>query len=120
MLGMFRTGILSPDKTHHALASTAIQDYATVQAELRSRYQASDGKQVGDPVLAAEKIMDAVAWMNASSAPFPHRIPLGSDALTVIKRKCTDTLEGLKGWETFASSTDFIDDPSLGPSFGRL
>ncbi|EKG17498.1 Short-chain dehydrogenase/reductase SDR [Macrophomina phaseolina MS6] len=120
VLGMFRTGILNPGNKNKTLNSTTIQDYATVQAELRGRQQDSDGKQPGDPTLAAQKMMDAVALMYASTAPLPQRIPLGSDALTVIKRKCEDTLEGLKGWEAFASSTDFADSSSLGPSYYRL
>lgn len=116
VLEMFRTGILSTANKNKALNLTMIQDYAAIQAELRGRHRDSDGKQLGDPILAAQKIMDAVALMYATSASFPQRIPLGSDALAVIRRKCTETLEGLKGWEAFASSTDIVDNALPGPS----
>jgi hypothetical protein len=117
---MFRTGILNSGNRNKTLDSTTIQDYATVQADLRARQQDSDGKQPGDPTRAARRIVDAVGLMHASTAPFPQRIPLGSDALAVIKRKCEDTLQELKGWETFASSTDFPDSSAQGLSYCRL
>ncbi|KAF1817467.1 NAD(P)-binding protein [Eremomyces bilateralis CBS 781.70] len=120
VLGMFRTGILSPSNKNKTINLTAIPDYANVQEELRCRHRNSDGKQPGNPVLAAQKVFDVVALMYASPATFPLRIPLGSDALTVIKRKCTDTLEELKGWESFASSTDFTDGPSRSTVYSRL
>ncbi|KIV99685.1 uncharacterized protein PV09_08676 [Verruconis gallopava] len=120
VLGMFRTSILSPNNKNKTYNSTTIQDYVTVQENSRRRHQEGDGKQLGNPRLAAHKMMDAVALMFASSTPLPHRIPLGSDALTIIKRKCMDTMEGLKGWDAFASSTDIVEDPLLSPSYYRL
>jgi hypothetical protein len=117
---MFRTGILSPTNKNKALNLSVIHDYEDVQAELRDRHKDSDGRQLGDPMLAAHKIMDTVELMYTSRRPMPQRIPLGSDAIAVIKRKCTETLEELRGWETFASSTDIVDDSSLAPSYYRL
>jgi hypothetical protein len=54
VLGMFRTGILNSGNRNKTLDSTTIQDYATVQADLRGRQQDSDGKQPGDPTRRGE------------------------------------------------------------------
>ena len=48
----------------------------------------------------------------------PLRIPLGTDALNIMRLKCTQTLESLQIWETFACSTDFADMVTI-PSYYR-
>ena len=82
---------------------------------------ATNGSQPGNPELAVEKIIDLVKGENMEASKFqnlPLRIPFGSDAVEVIRRKCTDTLNLLDEWQDFASCSDFATKNHL-PSYGQ-
>ena len=54
-----------------------------------------------------QRIVDVVKGENdASGKPWPSSLPLGSDAVSIIRKKCEDTLRELKTWDDFAKSTD--------------
>ena len=110
VIGQFRTTILNSEKKTSKLAPSSIQDYDVVKQELAARQAATDGLQPGDPALAVERILDIARGENLSERQARHlplRIPLGSDAIDVIRRKCHETLKLLDDWDEFASSTDF-------------
>lgn len=100
---------------------TSISDYDCVKAELSDRHKETHGRQPGDPEIAVQKVLDICRLENLSEdekANLPLRIPVGSDALGVMRLKCTETLKSLQKWEKFAASTDFSDSCAV-PSYYR-
>jgi hypothetical protein len=66
-----------------------------------------NGNQRGDTVKGVQRIVDVVKGENdAIGKPWPRSLLLGSDAVSLIRKKCEDTLQGLEAWEDFAKSTD--------------
>ncbi|KAG4443184.1 hypothetical protein IFR05_001326 [Cadophora sp. M221] len=113
--GMFRTQILN-SKNRVASTNLGIADYSEIRRNQLERLAASDGKQPGDLAAAVEKILDIARLENLNgkgSLDLPLRIPLGSDAVKVLRAKCNETLELLDVWEEFASSTDFSEKPNV-------
>lgn len=101
------------------LTSTGIPDYEPVKKDMANRHAATSGMQPGDPSAAALRIVDIAKKENLSERQLNHlglRVPLGTDAVAVMRSKCTDTLEMLREWETFATSTDFGDFSAV-PSY---
>lgn len=94
--------------------------YAEIKAGMARRHAVTTGRQPGDPVAGAEKIVDLAKKkadvLRTPSASLPLRIPIGSDAVQVMRSKCEDTLASLDEWEVFARSTDFEDTPNV-PSY---
>lgn len=114
VLGQFRTDILSIARRGNA-KHNSIADYAIVSAELRSRHEETDMKQPGDPVMAVERIVDAVRHEGLFKAfpKLPLRIPLGSDALGVMRAACEETLGILDALEDVSRSTDYPDAAAI-------
>lgn len=122
MLGQFRTGILDQSRKHDALnTEQGISEYAAIKTEMADRHATTHGMQPGDPDVAVERMVDIVRTQSlgvkAVETP-PLRIPLGSDAVQVMRAKCQDTLDLLDAWEYFACSTDFPDKMEI-PSYSR-
>lgn len=120
-IGQFRTNILNSNKKIDKLGP-GIVDYEPVKQNLVDRHTATNGSQPGNPELAAERIIDLVRGENMTASKFrnlPLRIPFGSDAVEVIRRKCTETLTIMDEWEEFASSTDFRTKEEL-PSYYQV
>lgn len=95
--------------------------YAHIKADMAARHAATTGAQTGDPAACAERIVDLAkrkGGAGGTSGGLPIRIPIGSDAVEVMRAKCENTLEMLKEWEDFAKSTDFKDAPEV-PSYFR-
>lgn len=121
VLGQFRTGILDEKKKGGILDPTSISDYDCIKLDMANRHKETHGKQPGDPELAVQRVMDIARLENLTEderANLPLRIPLGTDALGVMRLKCTDTLMSLEKWERFAQSTDFSDGCAV-PSYIR-
>ena len=121
VLGQFRTNILDVNKKKSELDAEQGQEcYAAIKTDMAIRHAATTGRQKGDPVAAARKIVDLAknvgGVLTGSSASLPLRIPIGSDAVKVMRSKCETTLASLDEWETFASSTDFEDVADI-PSY---
>ncbi|PVH77657.1 NAD(P)-binding protein [Cadophora sp. DSE1049] len=116
VIGQFRTNILNPNKKNDSLERSEIAEYDAIKQELAERHKITDGKQPGNPELAAERILDIARGENFTSHQLlnlPLRIPLGSDAIDVMRRKCKETLAAIENWDDFARSTDF---PEVGDS----
>ncbi|KAH8587093.1 hypothetical protein B0O99DRAFT_698902 [Bisporella sp. PMI_857] len=115
VIGQFRTGILNSGRKVDIL-SAGIKDYHIIKQELAERHAVTDGKQPGNPELAAEKILDIARRENISEQQIqnlPLRIPLGSDAVQIVKKKCEETLKIMEEWGDFAGGTDFPSKEAL-------
>ncbi|MBB6611886.1 SDR family NAD(P)-dependent oxidoreductase [Pontibacter sp. Tf4] len=60
------------------------------------------GQQEGDPVKAAQVIVQVV---NAENPPL--RLPLGSTAITAVRKKLEQVEQDVQAWESIASKTSF-------------
>jgi NAD(P)-dependent dehydrogenase (short-subunit alcohol dehydrogenase family) len=99
--GPFRTNWAGPSIKQSA---TQIDDYAATAGERRKQTSARSGNQAGDPVRAAQAIIDA-----ALSDQPPLRLLLGKMALDIARRKL-DTLRGdFDAWEATTLGADFPD-----------
>ncbi|HEX3383292.1 MAG TPA: short-chain dehydrogenase/reductase, partial [Paraburkholderia sp.] len=98
--GPFRTNWAGPSIKQSA---TLIDDYASTAGERRKQTEARSGKQAGDPVRAAQAIIDAAL----SDAP-PLRLLLGKMALDLAYRK----LDFMRGdFDTWRATTEGADYP---------
>lgn len=82
-------------------APRSIADYDAVFDPVRSAREEKNGKQLGDPVKAARAMLDVMD----SSTP-PAHLLLGSDALTLVRKKLADFSEDITAWEAVSRSTD--------------
>lgn len=93
-------------RTDFAGASTRLNsgrpEYDAVVGATARAQRAYDGKQPGDPVLAAQAILKL-----ASLEQPPFRLPLGSDALKIIEQADRAKLDELERWRALSASTDF-------------
>lgn len=87
-----------------------MKDYEQVNKGLSDTLVAANGNQPGDPVRGVARILDVVKGEGATAAKgseYPARLPLGTDALECLRKKCNDTLKLLDEWEDFIVSSDF-------------
>lgn len=76
--------------------------YDVVMTERRAGMEQANGRQPGDPARAAQAIIAVVE----SEQP-PLRLPLGTDAVTIIRQHLQQQLSDLDRWESLSYSTDF-------------
>ncbi len=98
--GAFRTDFL----TEHSIRySEAISDvYAQTAGKALQAFAGMDGRQQGDPKLAATAILEIV---DADDPPL--HLLLGSDALRRAKAKLAAVQAEIEQWEALTLSTDF-------------
>ncbi|KAM0189304.1 hypothetical protein ACHAPI_010070 [Fusarium lateritium] len=117
VIGRFRTGILGEKSKSDKLSTQeGIDDYIDAKTSLAQSLTASHGRQPGDPTRAAEKIVDIGKMENLTSrqtATMPLRIPLGAEAVAVMRQKSLDTLALLDTWSRFSAEADFEDAQAL-------
>lgn len=96
--GSFRT-----DWAGRSMSRTArsIADYDALFDPIRQARQEKSGKQLGDPVKAAQAMLAVLA----SEAP-PAQLLLGSDALALVREKLASMAAEIDAWETLSRSTD--------------
>ncbi|WP_285628458.1 SDR family NAD(P)-dependent oxidoreductase [Actinoallomurus iriomotensis] len=97
----FRTSFNAPDVLRFAGSSPV---YAGVLGAVRDDMAGADGVQEGDPVRAAEIIVDLVA-----GEELPLRLPLGREAVERIGRSYRRGLDELERWAPTAHAADFPD-----------
>jgi short-subunit dehydrogenase len=78
-----------------------IADYNELFDPIRQGRQERSGKQLGDPLKAANAILDLIA----SESPPAHLI-LGSDALKLVRDKLEQMKAEIDAWEAVTVSTD--------------
>lgn len=81
-----------------------IPDYAATAGKMREYYQAAHGKQVGDPIKAAEAMIKAVE----SKADF-LRLPLGQATIIGMREKMAQVERDISIWEELAIKTAFVE-----------
>ena len=96
-----------PFRTNWAGASlrqsaTQLNDYATTAGERRKQTETRSGNQVGDPVRAAQAIIDAAL----SDTP-PLRLLLGKAALELARKKLDLMRNDFDNWESTTLGADF-------------
>ena len=79
-----------------------IKDYAATSGANRRAIRAISGKQRGDPVRAAQSIVDA-----AESKSPPHHLLLGNDAIDAALAKLTKLKKEFNLWEKVSRGADF-------------
>jgi NAD(P)-dependent dehydrogenase (short-subunit alcohol dehydrogenase family) len=84
------------------MVSHPIDAYAETAGKRRAAISGYSGKQAGDPVRAAQAIIDAVR----SPAP-PLRLPLGAMAYETALKKLTGMHANFAAWEAAARGADF-------------
>jgi len=97
--GPFRTNWAGPSIKQSA---TRIDDYAATAGERRKQTEARSGNQAGDPVRAAQAIIDAAL----SDTP-PLRLLLGKAALELARKKVTSLTNDFDAWEKTTIGADF-------------
>ncbi|PGH33795.1 hypothetical protein GX50_03364 [[Emmonsia] crescens] len=103
--GLFRTQVFSPTNVCQNLCP--IPDYASATKMMDEFLAATAGNEPGDPRKAVKVIIDVVKNEGVGKGrEFPARLPLGRDALQIIRKKCSDTLALLDSWEDVVVSTD--------------
>ncbi|GGA81501.1 SDR family NAD(P)-dependent oxidoreductase [Puia dinghuensis] len=95
--GAFRTQFLSKESV--VFTGTPIDDYREVRAS-HARYQSIDGKQIGDPVKAAEALITL-----ASTPEPPTLLFLGSDAYNRATAKMAELSQLIEKWKCLTLST---------------
>ncbi|KAI9168088.1 Oxidoreductase BOA17 [Paramyrothecium foliicola] len=89
VIGQFRTNILDPKKKVSILdANQGILEYAPIKQQMSAIHVATHGAQPGNPSLIGGKIVDLAKMENlphSQNDTPPLRIPLGSDAVKVMK-----------------------------------
>lgn len=86
-----------------ARAPRSIEDYDALFDPIRSAREAKSGHQLGDPVRAAQAMLQIID----SDAP-PSHLLLGSDALQLVRAKLASMASTIDAWEQLSRSTDGI------------
>ena len=87
------------------MSKTVIDDYDQTAGERRRATHARDGRQQGDPVRAAQAIIDVVG----SPKP-PLRLLLGAPALDIARKKLEALSTDFDTWEATTRGADFPGD----------
>jgi NAD(P)-dependent dehydrogenase (short-subunit alcohol dehydrogenase family) len=97
--GPFRTNWAGPSIKQSAIV---IEDYAPTAGERRKQTAARSGNQAGDPVRAAQAIIDAAL----ADAP-PLRLLLGKAALVLARKKLDTLRKDFDRWEATTIGADY-------------
>lgn len=84
-------------------APRSIDDYDALFDPIRSARKAKSGHQPGDPVKAAQAMLQVID----SDAP-PRHLLLGSDALQLVRAKLASMAGSIDAWEQLSRSTDGV------------
>lgn len=84
-------------------APRSIDDYDALFDPIRSAREANSGHQPGDPVKAAQAMLQVID----SDAP-PRHLLLGSDALQLVRAKLASMAGSIDAWEQLSRSTDGV------------
>ncbi|KAF5007199.1 hypothetical protein FDECE_6461 [Fusarium decemcellulare] len=117
--GAFRTGFLSTSSVdgqsieHRQHALRRLPDlYAkegTPAKFVNDAMNASDGTQPGNPIKAAEVLIDVLTGTGAAAGKgVPTRLVLGSDCVAAIRDRMEAVGKNLSEWEHVSKLTDFV------------
>jgi NAD(P)-dependent dehydrogenase (short-subunit alcohol dehydrogenase family) len=108
--GYFRTSLLNQG-SNTIVAQRHIADYDQSAGVVLEKLKAVDGKQPGDPVKAAQRIVDVLTLSGSAAGrkEVPLRLALGKDAYEGIKAKCESSLAHLEEWKDLTLGTEHDD-----------
>ncbi|KAL8761723.1 MAG: hypothetical protein Q9184_002198, partial [Pyrenodesmia sp. 2 TL-2023] len=96
--GHFRTFINAETNRKDDLSND--EDYQPLKDMLLSLLKKNNGNQLGDPKAGVERMIDVIKGEGmAEGKLMPARLPLGTDALAIVRAKCMDTLKICEEWE---------------------
>jgi len=98
--GAFRTDFLTDSSIMYT--TETIDDYADSVGQFRSYAEKMDGKQPGDPEMAAQAMIEAID----SDSP-PLHLVLGTDAYNRASENATAFTKELDKWKRLTLSTDY-------------
>ncbi|PMD25718.1 NAD(P)-binding protein [Hyaloscypha hepaticicola] len=105
-VGHFRTPVLAQAKSRVALKD--IDDYAPMINVIAAISPSMHENQPGDPRLGIARMVDMIKGEGmAEGKEIPWRVPIGTDAVEIIKERCEETLRLIEQWKEFSRSTDF-------------
>lgn len=104
--GAFRTDFL--DGSSLVTQQTVIADYDGTAGVTRTWATDTDGKQSGDPVRAAQVIVDL-----GDRESLPERIQLGKDSFDAVADKLVRTAREQEEWRAIALSTGFEENNNV-------
>jgi hypothetical protein len=85
----------------------AIADYDDMRNGIAQFVEGMNGSQPGDPKKAAKVMIDVVKGEGvAEGKVWPERLPLGTDVLATVRKRCEGNLEICNEWEDVIRSTD--------------
>ncbi|KAH8700296.1 putative hydroxybutyrate dehydrogenase [Talaromyces proteolyticus] len=103
--GYFRTEIFSTSNAIHP--PTDLPEYEAFNQASEKRQRKIYQNEPGDPVKGVARMIEVLTGTGlATGKTFPLRLPLGSDSLHVVRKKCQDTLKLCDEWEDVIMSTD--------------
>jgi NAD(P)-dependent dehydrogenase (short-subunit alcohol dehydrogenase family) len=102
--GSFRTGFLSGNSLQRA--GRVIEAYASTSGKARASADVRDGRQAGNPVLAARAIISITR-----AAKPPLRLALGPDTLERVHIKLAQVANDLETWRLTTLGTAFPGPP---------
>ena len=82
-------------------STRTISDYDALFDPIRNTRMEKSGRQLGDPAKAAQAMLQVIE----SESP-PEHLLLGSDAMTLVRRKLAQTSSSIDEWEALSRSTD--------------
>ena len=91
-MGALRTGFF--DHVDLEFPTKGIDDYAGLAAQLNKQFTATNGRQMGNPELAAKAIITL-----AGSANPPLRIPVGTDAISMLGNRMALMAKEKDAWK---------------------
>jgi hypothetical protein len=103
--GTFMTDLLSWQNSKSV--EKHIEDYRQLSEDMDKAFADLNGTQLGDPKKGVNLIIDVVKGDHgAMTKTWPSSLPLGSDAIELIRKKCENTLREINEWEILSKSTD--------------
>jgi NAD(P)-dependent dehydrogenase (short-subunit alcohol dehydrogenase family) len=98
--GSFRTDFLKGESLRRA--PRVIEAYAASSGKARDAAEIRNGRQPGDPALAAKAILAA-----SDAAEPPLRLILGADAAAAVETKLGQVRGALEAWKARSTGTEF-------------
>lgn len=109
--GGFRTDFAETAKG----SVTPMAEYAATVSGIRDYLRNQGGRQPGDPRKAAQVILQLASQENP-----PLRLPLGSDALALLRQRYQESLDELNRHAAVTRSTDFDDVATSASGHGAM
>ncbi|SEW52701.1 oxidoreductase [Chitinophaga arvensicola] len=98
--GIFRTEFASADS--YQPAANVLEAYAATSGQTRKGINQLHGNQPGDPAKLAQVVLRL-----ADSEHPPLHVPVGRDAIALVRAKAAATAQEIDAWEEVSGNTDF-------------